>query len=827
MFRQKDKFQAGVLQSVVLVLLLLVLSRGLGLRWPFLPRCEAGATLKKVLFISSYSESFETVDLQKKGIRQVFDPQNIQLDIEYMDMKRFNNAANEELFYKTLAYKLAHHAKYDAVLLGDDAALLFAQKHQAELFAGLPLVFFCVNERTTAVKAGENPFITGSIEEFYLEDTIDLALKLQPEAKNIIAIYDNTLTGQGDQKQFYGLQNKYSNYNLLGINTSLLTWQEFAAKLEALDRNSIVIYLDTFEDLQGSPHTIDESVKYITAHAPVPVYRTSIGGVGQGLLGGKMVSYEDSGRVAAETVVKILAGTDVASIPVSTIGESDYYFDYEVMKSFGLNPRLLPEDAIIINRELSWWEQHHEMLLPLAVVCLISLILILAMLRETLHQRRFNRRLEEKERRLRFNAEHDYLTGLYNRRAIVEKLKDFCKEKRDLTLLLLNIDDFKDINDTDGHACGDAVLKVIARRLYELHHTDGCLVSRFGSDEFLLVVFTAEAKPLEDFLLKLRTILAMPVTISEKRHFIKVSLGIMCSRAQDRGPSGVEALVDEMLGNAGLAVHEVKTTGKNGYAYYNLGMKAAQVRVQYIREILLKACQEDGFEVVYQPQVETATGLTKGYEALLRVKGQKLSPAEFIPVAEQTGMIITIGRIVTKKVVEQLAVWRAHKLSLHPVAINFSSKQLLDKAYVLYLKNLLDEQDLPAALVEIEITESIFINNSDQAMRLFKEFSSIGIALTLDDFGTGYSSINYLTYIPVQKIKLDKSLIDIYLREGKDSFINNLIRLAHGLGLKLTVEGVECLEQLERLKNFGCDFIQGFYFSKPISGQAVEEKKFF
>ncbi|MGC4019154.1 MAG: EAL domain-containing protein [Muricomes sp.] len=174
-----------------------------------------------------------------------------------------------------------------------------------------------------------------------------------------------------------------------------------------------------------------------------------------------------------------------------------------------------------------------------------------------------------------------------------------------------------------------------------------------------------------------------------------------------------------------------------------------------------------------------------------------------------------------------MALWRSHGVELHPVAINFSSKQIKDKGYVRYLKNLLDEHHISAELIEIEITESIFINNNEKAMKLFDDFLSIGVRLALDDFGTGYSSINYLTYIPVTKIKIDKSFVDIFLIDGKDAFIENVIRLAHCLGLKIAVEGVEEKWQHDRLKEFDCDFIQGYYFSKPISGEEIEQLKDF
>ncbi len=307
---------------------------------------------------------------------------------------------------------------------------------------------------------------------------------------------------------------------------------------------------------------------------------------------------------------------------------------------------------------------------------------------------------------------------------------------------------------------------------------------------------------------------AKPVEFEEKKHYIKVSIGIASSKDET-------AEAGDIVSNADYAMYTAKKSGENECVYYNTGMKDEANQRKEIRSIIDDAYRNDGFYVVYQPQVDTMTGMIECYEALVRLKGYAISPAQFIAVAEETDSILMIGRIVTKKVVEQIVSWREQGYELHPVSINFSSKQILDRGYVAYLKGLLEKYEVSSELIEIEITESIFINNNEKAMKLFKDFESIGVGLALDDFGTGYSSISYLTYIPVQKIKLDKSLVDTFLIDGKDAFVDNIVRLAHCLGLKITIEGIEEERQHNRLKDFACDFIQGYYFSKPLTGKEV------
>ena len=228
------------------------------------------------------------------------------------------------------------------------------------------------------------------------------------------------------------------------------------------------------------------------------------------------------------------------------------------------------------------------------------------------------------------------------------------------------------------------------------------------------------------------------------------------------------------------------------------------------------ACNNDGFSVMYQPQIDATTGEVQGYEALVRLSTLNLPPQVFIPIAEKNALMIQIGRIVTKKVVEQMAEWKKEGRKMHKVAINYSSGQIADTGYVHYLKSLLDENEIAAEYISIEVTESLFMSNLQYAKELFKALSDIGVSLTLDDFGTGYSSLSYLTYLPVDTVKIDKSWIDSYLQEGKDTFIKNIVRLVHSLNMRLTVEGVEEKWQYDKLKEFECDSVQGYYFSKPI-----------
>ena len=779
---------------------------------------------KNVLFISSYSETLTLVAFEKQGISEVFDKTGVHFDIEYMDMGHYNTAENENLFYERLQYKINHHERYDAVLLGDDAALRFAERYQEKLFKNIPMVFFCVNDIDFAEEAGKNPYITGIVEEFSLKDTVDIASVFNPKAKNIIALYDNTLTGDGDRKQFFALQDSFPGYKFEGINSSEYTREEFARKLKSIPVNSIVIYLDNNEDTAGNIYSVADSVQYITAHCSAPVYSSSFKGMGYGLIGGKLFSFRAAGRSAASLVNTILSGTPVADIPVKTEDENQYCFDYTILKKYDISTSLVPAGARILNREPDFIEQYKTVLIPAAFILVVLLLLLIIALLDDFRRKRLmnslqscNLQMEEKEKQILYQTKHDYLTGLPNRRDALENLSDMIEKRQSVTVMLMDIDDFKEINDSEGHACGDEILAEVGRRFSELTHDENFYAARSGGDEFMLITEETEQEQLNILLAKIRRLFDKPVMFNGKEHYLKTSIGIVSSRDGTIKTS-------ELIGNADLAMFSAKKSGKNSYVFYNSVMTTQFIKKKQIEAVLGSACKNDGFTILYQPQIDLSTGTTHCFEALVRLTDNSMPPGAFIPVAEETDLILTVGRIVTEKVIMQMVKWRNDGFVLRPVSINFSSKQIRDREYVNFLKQLLDKYDISADLIEIEITESILLAHNATALKLFSDFAAVGVNLTLDDFGTGYSSINYLTYIPVKKIKLDKSFIDIYLHDGKDAVIDNIIRLSHCLGLKITVEGIEEKKQYDRLREFSCDYIQGYYFSKPVTGDEIEQQ---
>ena len=775
-----------------------------------------GSSSKHILFISSYTDSFESTKEQIKGMNEVFSNRNISLNEDFMDTKSYNSREHILNFYELLRFKVANHTKYDGVLIGDDAALLFIEEFGEELFPQTPIIFFGIDDPELAKRMAKNPYITGSIEITYLSDTLKEALRLFPKTKKIVAVFDDTPTGAGNQKQLNDIIGDFSEYTFEYINSSKLSRIQLQKAIEAVDGDSIFLFLGFFDDADGNVYTLSSCAEMIGKYAHVPIFTKQIMSVGNGPFAGKIIDYEEMGRRAARNMCKVLDGdVKISEIPVYRPLKANFYFDYPQLKQFGIHQWQLPKDSILVNKGHNYWSEFKKIVVPSASIFFFLGVLLIFVLSNYREAQFTANTLERSQRELEFSAGHDYLTGLPNRMLAKKEIDRLINAHQPFALMMLDVDDFKSINDFFGHLCGDEVLREIGRRLNALQTDGDFFACRSGGDEFVLLYRESTIEEGDTKIYYIREVLSSPFVHDGKRIFIRLCIGLMNYDGNGK-PSA-----NELVANADSALYKAKANGKNKFVTFNEDMSNELFREKQISLQLEDACKNDGFSVLYQPQIEATNGEIQGYEALVRLSSLNLPPQVFIPIAEKKGLMVQIGRIVTRKVIEQMAEWKKEGRKLNRIAINYSSGQIADTGYVDYLKNLLDENGISSSLITIEVTESLFMSNLNYAQELFKSLSDIGVSLTLDDFGTGYSSLSYLTYLPVDTVKIDKSWIDSYLQEGKDSFIKNIVRLVHSLNMKLTVEGVEEKWQYDKLKEFECDSVQGYYFSKPIIASEV------
>ena len=421
--------------------------------------------------------------------------------------------------------------------------------------------------------------------------------------------------------------------------------------------------------------------------------------------------------------------------------------------------------------------------------------------------------IREDEERIQHLADHDVLTGLANRRKFEADLEEYLETGQTGAVLLFDLDNFKSINDTLGHVYGDTVLCYLAQ-LLERSLVPQATAYRFGGDEFLVILDdVVETTTLRGMIDRLLQALRHVPAIEGRKNRITACVGAV--RYPHDGTS-----IEQLLSKADIALYKAKQQGRGRYVLFEPSMYgdfAEQVQIQFL---LREAVKTNGFHLVYQPVVDAVYGEITYLEALIRLQGHVLSPSVFIAVAEESDLIQPIGRWVIKEVVRQLAAWQAKGLVVKPISLNLSPKQFYDGGLIEYLKRQLERSHIAPNLIQLEITETVLIDSALEAERVIETFRNLGIKVALDDFGTGYLSLKYLSQMPVDCIKLDRSMIQ-GLPETLP-VIEGLISIAHGLGLQVVAEGIENVEEARQMRKVGCDYLQGYLFSKPCGADCVE-----
>jgi diguanylate cyclase (GGDEF)-like protein/PAS domain S-box-containing protein len=426
-----------------------------------------------------------------------------------------------------------------------------------------------------------------------------------------------------------------------------------------------------------------------------------------------------------------------------------------------------------------------------------------------------NKKLEEEK--VNYYAYHDYLTGLPNRRMVEGKIDQFITDKQGkserFALLYLDLDRFKFVNDTLGHMIGDELLKQVSSRLAN-HLKDHDHLARLGGDEFAIIVNnlkdTNEAIKIASNIIK---DIENPFTVGDYNLNITTSIGI--------GVYPEDGLtLKELFANTDVALYRAKGMGKNNLQLYSPSMNIESYKQFLLVNDLRDAIKDNQFVLHYQPKVNPKTREIVGAEALIRWNHPEwgtLSPNEFIPLAEETNLIIELGDWVITTVCKQIKKWKEDGKRVVPVSINLSAKRFLKDDLVSTLEKVLEETNIESKWLEFEITETSLIQNEERALSAIKLLKDIGITISLDDFGTGYSSISYLKKFKVDFLKIDRSFIKgIHSKTDDEAIIKSILFLAGELNIKVIAEGVETEEQLTFLLNHHCDLIQGFLFSKPL-----------
>ena len=425
----------------------------------------------------------------------------------------------------------------------------------------------------------------------------------------------------------------------------------------------------------------------------------------------------------------------------------------------------------------------------------------------------------QKDERIRFLAYHDTLTGLPNRLLIEDRLRHSIalakREQQKLAVLFLDIDQFKSVNDGLGHLVGDILLQQVALLIRAQMRSSDTL-GRLGGDEFLILlqgVHRGESCAL--MARKISDALAAPIQVLSHCIHIGVSIGIAIYP-----DDGADA--PALMKNADTAMYEAKTAGRGTFRYFQSSMSDQAARRLELDLELRQAIQRNELSLAYQAKVSAQTGQVVGYEALLRWRNQKqgfISPAQFIPVAEDSGLITQIGDWVLVETCRQIALWEAMGLGRLPVAINVSARQLAAGNLVERVLEATAGASISPALLEIEVTESVLMARPKEVVQTLRALKALGVRVAIDDFGTGYSSLAYLRHLPIDVLKIDRSFVaESELDVNGLAIVKTILALGRTLGLTVIAEGVETPSQASLLRRLGCDQMQGFLFATPVSG---------
>ena len=751
-----------------------------------------------VLFLSSYSQSHFSVPLQWDGISKAFEGTEVLLDTEYMDMKNNADDESQALFERLLRHKLESHA-YEVLIVGDDAALNFAEEHRNDLFKGVPVVFLGINDLDHARRVHDEGWATGIPEQSNMSAVFRAAADIFDACDTFVCIVDDTETGKADVVSLEQVMPLFPDHQFEIVNLSHLSEEEFLRRMEGLEVNTIVFELDAFKDRDGKVYTIDDVCRLLAGSCPRPVFRVSTGGVGNGAFGSGFLDFTKFGIDAGQMAIDILNGQEPSDIDLASEPATEYVFDYQQLKRFDIRNSQLPDNSIVLGSDSNLMESYGAILQPLSYVLMGFACLTLFLVLESIKSRR-------SERDLYYRHYHDSLTDLPNRNAT-----RLLHGKRAVgSVALIDIDGFRFINEVYGYSSGDMVLKTLADRLRTLPELR---CARYGADEFL-VLFDGDVSQECTLFDKVVRLTHEPVQADDQSIEISCSAGIVIRDG--------DQTLEELMTNADLALYEARESrGRSRYAFYSPQMREKIDGKRQVISSLDRAIAEESFKVVYQPQIDLASGRLHGFEVLCRFKDDLYYPDVFIPAAESVGLIIQIDRIVTKKAVEQMRAWRDAGFEVPSISINYSPIQLKDTEYCAWLKGLLDEAQIPANLIKLEVTESGSFDGK-RAQRFFSEVHEMGMQLALDDYGTGYSTLSAVTVYPMDYIKIDKSVNDSHLQPGSEHYLESLVSFIHGLGKRVVAEGVEDAVQIELARKLQIDYIQGYYYSPPLDAAAAE-----
>lgn len=803
---------------------------------------------KNILILHSYSEGLEWTSEQNSGIIETIGKSNDNCVIyaEYMDWKNYPSEKNIESLYNHLKYKY-QNKKLDLLITTDDAALNFALENREDIFSNAPIVFSGVNQEAIAQLEGKYKNLTGVIEEIDPSDTIRTALKINPSIENVYVVFDNTESGVSTGRLISEkIEEMKLHLKVKYVND--LKFNELIDLVGKLDNKSMLYFTTYYSDATGEIIEFNLAAREISRHSTIPMYHLYDFGLNKGALGGNMMSGRLYGNYAAELAMRILKGESANDIPIYSPAATREIFDYNQLKRFNIPLGKLPENAEIINKPFSFFEEYKTLVISVisAFLVLLAFLLILLLYLNKIRKMRkelsmsneeltqtyeelvatddelrvqlkevsaIQKTLAVSEEKYTYLAMHDVLTGLPNRRSLFEDANEILvKNENSAALFFIDMDNFKYINDTMGHEFGDLLIKNASERLMQNLPVKSSLY-RLGGDEFILLSQGIKQKAAERLASDILRSFEAEVLIRNIGLHVTLSIGIAVYPEHGKN-------VEELIKSSDIAMYNAKLSGKNKYVVYDGNMNKDFAERMILEKHLHTAMENNEFELYYQPQLDLNSNKVTGLEALLRWKSPELgfvSPMKFIKVAEDTHLIIKLGEWVLIQACDFLSQLHKKGHKELTVSVNISTIQIFQSDFTDKILRILDFYNLDPHFLELEITETVLIQSFEIVYNKLKLLREKGIGIALDDFGKGYSSLSYLKQLPISTLKIDKCFIDnVSLNAENKTITRYIINMGRSMGMSVIAEGVELEEQLDYLKKYACDKMQGYLFSKPL-----------
>lgn len=784
---------------------------------------------KHILVLNSYHRGFkwtdDTVTSFLETLESLSPEHKYAFYIEYLDWKKYPTQKNIENMYANLRYKYGSKP-IDLIVATDDKALELAIDYRQEQLKNIPIVFTGVSQDNFKLLSNDQENITGVIENIDLAPTIQIAKLLKPDFNKIYTIHDFTESGIAMNKEVSSTV-KSIDESLNCIALPPMAVDDIIASVKGLPNDSVVLITTFYRDAQGLIVENSEFASLISKYSNVPVFSLYDFYLGYGVIGGAVLQGSKQGELAAKLANDYFDDKNLKSLTPVVDPKTEVIVDYNEITKYKVDINKLPKDTVILNKPLSFKESNPEAYYLVMTVIFLLIILVLSLIYYTRRLIRTKRQLESQNEELHdlyeqiYNSEDelknlvyfDSLTKLPNRIALTNDIQEHVKQQESITaaLMIIDIDNFKYINDTLGHHFGDEFLIEIAKIFLNLS-SQSIRVYRIGGDEFAFLV-TASMPQIEMAAQEIMNCFHKPIYMDKIKIHTTLSMGIAVY------PFAGKA-VQQLLKNADIAMYEAKQRGKERYVFFDDVMNYRIIEKTKIEHNLQFALDNKEFMLYFQPQYKTSNDKISGFEALIRWKSRELGmvpPNDFIKIAEESQKIVAIGKWVFVNSCDFASKLIKRGYKDIKVSVNISIVQLIQDDFTDFILATIESKNLDFKLIELEITETVLIRSVQEAYTKLETLRSKGVSISLDDFGTGYSSLSYLQNLPITTLKMDRAFVeDITKNTITENLASFIISMAHKLNLEVIAEGVETKLQLDILKKYNCDKVQGYYYSKPV-----------